>query len=79
MTEKQFQISNEIVIRELNNGNIVRVSGQTTDIFPYITYSKIIDGKINTHGMIFINGQFVDLLFQDKQNKKQKLKKEKIS
>jgi len=64
--ENQFHISNEISIREFFNGNIIRVSGQTIEGFPYITYSKISDDKIDTHGMIFINGQFVDLTFVEK-------------
>jgi len=55
-SKNQFHISNEITIREFFNGNIIRVSGQTIEGFPYITYSKILDNKINTHGMIFING-----------------------
>ena len=66
-SENQFHISNEITIREFFNGQIVRVSGQTIEGFAYITYSKIVDDKINTHGMIFINGQFVNLLFEEKQ------------
>jgi len=65
--ENQFHISNEISIREFFNGNIIRVSGQTIEGFPYITYSKISDDKIDTHGMIFINGQFVDLTFIEKE------------
>ncbi len=64
--ENQFHISNEISIREFFNGNIIRVSGQTIEGFPYITYSKISDDEIDTHGMIFINGQFVDLTFVEK-------------
>ncbi len=65
-TENQFHISNEITIREFFNGNIIRVSGQTIEGFPYITYSKISDDKIDTHGMIFIAGEFVDLNFEEK-------------
>ena len=59
----QFQISNDIDIREFTYGNIVRVSGQTLEGFPYIIYSKILDDQINTRGMIFIGGKFVDLNF----------------
>ncbi len=69
--ENQFHISNEISIREFFNGNIIRVSGQTIEGFPYITYSKISDDKIDTHGMIFINGQFVDLTFVEKDSEKE--------
>jgi hypothetical protein len=69
-SKNQFHISNEITIREFFNGNIIRVSGQTIEGFPYITYSKIVDNKINTHGMIFISGQFVNLSFEEKQNQK---------
>jgi len=63
-TEKnEFQISDEFTIREFFNGNIIRVSGTTIEGFPYITYSKIHDEDIDTHGIIFINGQFVKLTF----------------
>ncbi len=64
--ENQFHISNEISIREFFNGNIVRVSGQTIEGFPYIIYSKILDDKIDTHGIIFISGKFVKLSFEEK-------------
>ncbi len=64
--ENQFQISNDIVIREFFNGKIVRVSGHPIEGFPYITYSKILDEKIDTDGIIFINREFIDLLFEEK-------------
>ena len=64
-SENQFHISNEITIREFFNGNIIRVSGQTIEGFPYITYSKISEDKIDTHGMVFIAGKFVDLNFEE--------------
>jgi len=69
--ENQFHISNEIIIREFFNGNIIRVSGQTIEGFPYITYSKILDDKIDTHGMIFIGGEFVDLTFIEKKSEEE--------
>ncbi len=65
-SENQFHISNEITIREFFNGNIIRISGQVIEGFPYITYSKILDDKMDTHGMIFIGGKFVDLNFEEK-------------
>jgi len=65
-SENQFHISNEMNIREFFNGNIIRVSGQTIEGFPYITYSKILDDKIDTHGIIFISGEFVKLSFEEK-------------
>ena len=64
--EYQFHISNEMSIREFFNGNIVRVSGQTIEGFPYIIYSKILDDKIDTHGIIFISGKFIKLSFEEK-------------
>jgi hypothetical protein len=64
--ENEFHISNDINIREFFNGNIIRVSGQTIEGFPYITYSKISDSDIDTHGIIFINNQFVKLSFIEK-------------
>jgi len=70
-SKNQFHISNEITIREFFKGNIIRVSGQTIEGFPYITYSKILENKINTHGIIFFNGQFVNLSFEEKQNQKE--------
>lgn len=64
--ENEFNISNDINIREFFNGNIIRVSGQTIEGFPYITYSKVSDENIGTHGIIFINNQFVKLTFEEK-------------
>jgi hypothetical protein len=64
--ESQFNISSDIAIREFFNGNIIRISGQTIEGFPYITYSKVSDENIDTHGIIFINNQFVKLSFEEK-------------
>ncbi len=63
--ENQFQISNDIVIREFFNGKIVRISGHTIEGFPYITYSKIVDDEIDTFGKIFINKKYTNLIFED--------------
>jgi len=62
----QFQISDEFIVREFFNGNIIRISGQTIEGFPYITYSKISDENIDTHGSIFINNKFQKLSFSEK-------------
>lgn len=62
----QFQISDEFTVREFFDGNIIRISGQTIEGFPYITYSKISDENIDTHGSIFINNQFQKLSFSEK-------------
>ena len=68
-TEKNnFIISDKFDIREFFNGNIIRVSGQTIEGFPYITYSKITNDQINTFGNIFINGEFVNLSFIEEEN-----------
>lgn len=64
--ENQFQISNDVTIREFFNGRIIRVSGQTIEGFPYITYSKVSEEKTYSRGIIFINGQFVNLSFLEK-------------
>ena len=66
--ENQFQISNEINIREFRNGEIIRVSGLTVEGFPYITYSKISESKIDTRGIIFMDGKFTKLSFEEKSN-----------
>ncbi len=63
--ENEFHISNELTFREFANGKIIRVSGQTIEGFPYITYSKIFKDKIDTHGIIFIKGQFTKLKFDE--------------
>jgi len=65
-SKNQFQISNDLIIREFFSGKIIRVSGQTIEGFPYITYSKISNDEINTHGVIFIQGKFINLLFVEK-------------
>lgn len=62
----QFQISDEFAVREFFDGNIIRISGQTIEGFPYITYSKISDENIDTRGSIFINNQFQKLFFSEK-------------
>jgi len=62
--QNQFNISNEMDIRELIDGKIIRISGQTVEGFPYITYSKILDNSIDTRGNVFINGEFVKLSFE---------------
>ncbi|QDI89652.1 hypothetical protein Nisw_00615 [Candidatus Nitrosopumilus sp. SW] len=64
--ENEFSISNDIALREFFNGNIVRVSGQTIEGFPYITYSEILNEKIKTRGIIFVGGEFVKLSFEEK-------------
>ena len=64
--ENEFSISNDIAVREFFNGNIIRVSGQTIEGFPYITYSKILDDKVNTHGIIYVGGEFLKLSFVEK-------------
>ena len=69
--ENQFQISNDMNIREFSNGKIVRVSGQTIEGFSYITYSKILSDGIITNGKIFINSKPTNILFEEevKENK----------
>ena len=72
--EHSFHISNDLSIREFANGNIIRISGQTIEGFPYVVYSIVqenADGKennpiIKTRGMIFANGEFTDLIFIQK-------------
>jgi hypothetical protein len=71
--ENEFNISNDINIREFFNGDIIRISGQTIEGFPYITYSKISDENIDTHGMIFVNNKFVKLSFIEKSNETEEI------
>ena len=52
--------------REFFNENIIRISGQVIEGFPYITYSKILEYKIDTHWIIFIGRKFIDLNFEEK-------------
>jgi len=65
-SENQFHVSDNMNIREFFNGDIIRISGQTIEGFPYITYSKMSNEKIDTRGVIFINNQFVRLSFVEK-------------
>ena len=60
----QFLVSDKFSIREFSNGNIIRISGQTIEGFPFITYSKIIEDNLETIGKIFINGKFERLLLE---------------
>ena len=65
-TENEFSISNDIAVREFFNGNIIRVSGQTIEGFPYITYSEIGNEKVETRGIIYVGGEFLKLSFVEK-------------
>ncbi len=76
-SENQFHISNDITIREFFYGDIVRVSGQTIEGFPYLTYSKVVEEEVVTRGMIFIGGNFVDLDFDRKASEKSEMVSEK--
>ena len=72
--EHSFHISNDLSIREFANGNIIRISGQTIEGFPYLVYSLVQENEedeennpeIKTRGMIFVNGEFTDLVFMQK-------------
>lgn len=64
--ENEFSISNDITVREFFNGNIIRISGQTIEGFPYITYSEMINEKIQTRGIIYVGGEFLKLSFVEK-------------
>lgn len=79
--KKEFTISNEINIREFSDGKIVRITGYTVEGYSYITYSKINDSQITTHGKIFINSKFLPLVFeQQKISQIQKIvEKEKLN
>lgn len=62
--KKEFTISNEITTREFSDGKIIRIIGYTVEGYPYITYSKIINQQITTHGKIFTDNKFVSLVFE---------------
>lgn len=71
--DHSFHISNDLSIHEFFNGNIIRISGQIIEGFPYIVYSLVHENEdwidnsvIKTRGMIFVNGEFTDLLFMEK-------------
>ena len=73
----EFIISNEINTREFFDGTIIRITGYTVEGYPYVTYSKINDSQITTHGKIFINSKFLPLVFEQ-QKISQIEKKEKL-
>jgi len=78
--KKEFVISNEINIREFFDGKIVRITGYTVDAYPYITYSKINNQQIITHGKIFTDNRFVSLIFdQQKVSQIEKIEKKEKS
>ena len=65
--------------KEFSDGSIVRIAGYTIEGYPYITYSKINNQQITTHGKIFIDGKFVSLVFEQKISQMQKIEeKEKL-
>lgn len=61
--KKEFSISNEITAREFFDGKIIRITGYTVEGYPYITYSKINNQQITTHGKIFADGKSTSLIF----------------
>ena len=63
--DNQFTISDDFSIRHFFNEDIIRISGQTVEGFPYITYSRTNDDEINTYGKIFVSGKFVELVFDE--------------
>ncbi len=78
--KKEFIISNEINIKEYSDGNIVRIIGYTIEGYPYITYSKINNQQITTHGKIFTEGKFLSLVFdQQKMSQIEKVEKKEKS
>jgi hypothetical protein len=78
--KKEFVISNEINIREFFDGKIVKITGYTVEGYPYITYSKINNQQITTHGKIFTNNTFLLLIFdQQKISQIEKIEKKEKS
>lgn len=76
--KKEFIISNEMNIKEFLDGKIVRITGYTIEGYPYITYSKINNQQITTHGKIFTDNKFVLLIFeQQKISQIEKIEREK--
>ena len=74
--KKEFTISNEVNTREFFDGKIIKITGYTIEGYPYITYSKINNQQITTHGKIFINNKFIPLIFdQQKISQMQKIEK----
>ena len=68
--DHSFHISSDLSIREFSNGNVIRISGQTVEGFPYVVYSIIQSSDdevmIKNRGMIFVNGEFTGLSFAEK-------------
>lgn len=77
--KKEFSISNEINIREFFDGKIIRITGYTVEGYPYITYSKISDSQITTHGKIFTDNKFLSLIFDHQISQIEKTEKNKKS
>ena len=74
--KKEFTISNEVNTREFFDGKIIKITGYTVEGYPYITYSKINNQQITTHGKIFTDNKFVSLIFdQQKASQIEKIKK----
>lgn len=73
--ENEFHISRDISVREFLNSDVVRVSGQTIEGFPYITYSYILEKEVETRGIIFVGGKFLKLSFDEKFTQETKLDK----
>jgi len=59
---KEFEISNDFEIRIFAEGRIMRVSGSSTEGFPYYVYHLKDDEKINIQGKILIDGNWKSIV-----------------
>lgn len=77
--KKEFTISNEINVREFFDGKLIKITGHTVEGYPYITYSKITNNQITTHGKIFTDNKFLSLIFDHQISQIEKTEKNKKS
>ena len=61
--DQSFLISNNFDVNQLSNGKIVRISGYTVDGNFYYVYHLESGNTIKSFGKIFLNNQFVPLVF----------------
>lgn len=61
--KNEFTISNDINVREFFDGRLIKITGYTVEGYPYITYSKITNEQIMTHGKIFTKDKTLSLVF----------------
>lgn len=61
---KDYQISNDLQIRTVLDGKLMRISGTTIDGYPYYVIHRLIDDEIQVWGKIFLDNKLVPIIYR---------------